>query len=77
MRQQSWPILARQGVDDAGDVAAIDGAQHRARIGFGQRAAAERDQLIQQAQGIAHAAVGGPRQQRQRRGLECQCSAPR
>ncbi len=53
-------------------MSAIDGAEHRARIGLAQAAAAESDQLVQQAQGIAHAAFGRSRYQRHRRRIELQ-----
>src|SRR5579859_4510895 len=53
-------------------MSAIDGAEHRARIDLVQSAAAERDQLVQQAQGIAHAALGRSRHQRHRRRIELQ-----
>ena len=43
---------------DAHDVIARDGAEHGARLGLARLAAAEGDQLIEQRQRVAHAAVG-------------------
>ena len=48
----------------------VDGAQHGSRVGLAQGAAAEGNQLVHQAQRVAHAAFRGSREQRRGRGFE-------
>ena len=51
------------------DQAAIGDAEHLAHRALGDRAAAQRDRLIEQRQPVAHRAIGGARDERDRRRL--------
>ena len=66
-RQQAGAITLNQCVNNALDIALIDGAQHIADITGSQVLVAECNRLVGQAEGIPHTAIGRPRQQPQSR----------
>ncbi len=57
--QQRGRIGTYQCIDDGGDVCVVNTAQHIRHIGILEAASAIGDRLVQQAETIAYAAVGG------------------
>ena len=60
--QQGIPVAARKRVEQVHDAGLIGAAQHVGHVGFAHRVGPVGDGLVQQAQRVAHAAVGGPGQ---------------
>ena len=67
--QQGLPVANGKRVEEMHDAGLVGASEHVGHVGFAHRVRPVGDGLIQQAQGVAHAAVGGPGQPGQRPGL--------
>ncbi len=67
--QRRRRVAAQHALQQIEDLAAIGDAEHVAHHRLADPAIGERDRLVEQGEAVAHRAVGGPRDQRQRLGL--------
>ncbi len=69
-RHQRRPVAGHECIEQAREVAAVDHPEHLAHGVLVDLPAPEGDRLVEQRQGIAHAARGGPAEQAERRCLD-------
>ena len=68
--EQHATVACRQGIEQPEDIIPRDGTEHRFDLLLSHLAAAERNRLVEETQGIAHAAIGRSSQSQQGRLIE-------